>query len=141
MAVHKRQDRRPPPSVIGTAPTRGPRKRVDTHASIPLCGAASVAAVHLQQQPMPPSATGTARTRGLRSGSKHARRFLRPALGPLALVIPIAVERAPEASHPPISAKLNTDVVAASPSIAGSGPLPAGFGGLERLGEHGVIGL
>ncbi|KAJ6490873.1 hypothetical protein C8R45DRAFT_928705 [Mycena sanguinolenta] len=35
-----------------------------------------------------------------------------------ALVIPIAVERAPEASRPPVSAKFNTDVAAASPLTA-----------------------
>ncbi|KAJ6464993.1 hypothetical protein C8R45DRAFT_939832 [Mycena sanguinolenta] len=116
MAVHKGQDRRPPPSVTGTAPTRGPRKRVDTHASIPLCGAASIAA----REP-----GGYAAARNTHVGFfvlLWALYFIQ------ALVIPIAVERAPE------GLKLKTDVAAASPLTAGSGPLPAGFGVLERLG-------
>ncbi|KAJ6490138.1 hypothetical protein C8R45DRAFT_929437 [Mycena sanguinolenta] len=116
MAVHKRQDRRPPPSVTRTAPTRGPPP-----LSSRQCAFNSSAC-----RPPPPGQ----REPGGYTAAQNTRVGFFILLWALcfiqALVIPIAVERAPEASRSPISAKLNTDVAAASPLTAGSGPLPAG---------------
>ncbi|KAJ6506589.1 hypothetical protein C8R45DRAFT_1090275 [Mycena sanguinolenta] len=105
MAVHNRQDRRPPPPATGSAPTRGPRKRVDTHVSRPLCGASSIAAA---------------------AQNTHvgffvllsALCFIQALFGTYLSIFVTTGVMSLSASRPPVSAKLNTDVAAASPLTA-----------------------